>query len=235
MTRMRPFPLRDRGGGATALSTRPPGTRREVDGEGGPGAPVVLDLDVTAVAADDGVDRRQPEAGAVRLGREVGVEHPRALLDRDAGAAIRDRDAHVRSWRQRKARSLAQGQVGRPQRDLAAPGHRLVGVEHQVADGLIELALIHLRRPELLRQLEAQGGGRAGQDEARRLLQERPQLGETAQGCTAPGEPQELAGQALGTQQRRLGTLEERLRRVVARQSASRPGRCCPGPPRGCC
>src|SRR3972149_2526174 len=59
--------------------TRSAWRRREVDPHDGAVWGVARDLDGAAVALHDAIDRREPEPGplplAVRLGREVGLEH----------------------------------------------------------------------------------------------------------------------------------------------------------------
>src|SRR5712691_8135046 len=67
----------------------------ERDGDGGSLAAEAADLDVAAVLLHDAMNQRQPDAAALGLRREEGLEDVRQVGGADAGTGVRDRDFQV--------------------------------------------------------------------------------------------------------------------------------------------
>ena len=103
-----------------------------------------VDIDEAAGLLDDAVDGGEPESGALAhlFGREERLEY---LVDdrcRDAGAGIDDFDQHVVGRGHALgviALALLAGDVGGAQREPAALGHGVTGVDREVHDHLLEL------------------------------------------------------------------------------------------------
>src|SRR2546427_11202104 len=70
------------------------GGRRQLDHEARAARPVALDPDASVVIGDNAVHDRQPQAGPLLLGREIGQEQPVAVLVADAGAVVGDLEPH---------------------------------------------------------------------------------------------------------------------------------------------
>ncbi len=122
--------------------------RRQEDAEHG-AARLAVELDDAAVIADHLGDEREPEAGAVVLGRDEGIEEMRAQILGDALAVVGDRD----DQRQVHAAVAAgDGQahampVGGRELDLAALlRHRLGRVLDEIEEDLDEQVAVAVDR-----------------------------------------------------------------------------------------
>ena len=167
----------------------------------------------------EAVHHAEAKPGAANtFGREERVERLGDDLGRHARAGVADRD-HDEIARHRLGILLAvigiERHVARLDRQLAAAGHGVAGIDRQVEDGRFELCGIDQDRPERIAQLDLQhdiAAEGAGQQLAGILHH----LGNRHRGRgerLAPGEGEQVARQ-LGTAQRRLGgALDEFLRR----------------------
>src|SRR4051812_16490906 len=108
----------------------------EEDGEDRALAGGAVDQDAAVMRLDDAVGDREPEPDTLRLvlEGEEGVEDPLAHLLRDSPAAVGDGELDG------VARDCREGDL-----EVAAGGHRLDGVLHQVRDHLLDLDGIALR------------------------------------------------------------------------------------------
>src|SRR5207302_3146928 len=93
-----------------------------------------VDIDEAAGLLDDTVYGRKPETGALAdfLGREERLEDLVDDIGRDSGAGIRYGDPHVIRRRHPlvgEMTGLLRAHVGGPNRQLAAVGHRVAGVD----------------------------------------------------------------------------------------------------------
>ena len=156
---------------------------------------------------DNRIGRREPEAVAFRLGREVRIEDAFEAILRDADAFIANRDPNVIARKQVGDRRSGVWTVGEiiaahPQR--SAIRHGLIGVHDQIRDHLADLARIDFRRPEIGAEQELASAVRAAQREADGVLDEFPDRGGLLNRRAAAGEGQELLGQIAGAQARRF-------------------------------
>ena len=125
---------------------------RKIDGEGGAVMQFRFDRDQSIVILDDRIGGGQAEPGSFRFGREIRIENTFQIIFRNANAFIAYGDPDI----------IARGQVGNdrpvgrrigeviaahPQR--AAVRHGLIGVNHEIANHLADLARIDLRRPKI--------------------------------------------------------------------------------------
>src|SRR5260370_1187874 len=104
-------------------------------------------VDVATVLLHDPVHEREPEAGALRLGGEEGLEQVREVAGGDAAAGV----AHAELQEPARRRGGADAQ-------LAALGHGVDRVEAEGPDDLLELLRVHApddRRHEVAHDLEA--------------------------------------------------------------------------------
>src|SRR5438093_6361177 len=97
------------------------------DGDGGSLAAEAADVDVTAVLLHDPMNQCQPDAAALGLRREEGLEDVRQVGGADAGTRVRDRDFQVAD------------PTIRPNPQLAPVGHRLDRVEAEIPEHLPDL------------------------------------------------------------------------------------------------
>src|SRR5438876_7140071 len=115
---------------------RPPagcaGSRGQHDREGGTATRRLAGGDRAAVGLEGLPHERQPEARAVALGREIGLEHPLPHLLGDAGPVVGDGDRH--------ATPVAR----HPHLDGAPAPHRLGGVAEQVAQRSTQRVVVAL-------------------------------------------------------------------------------------------
>ena len=113
-----------------------------------------VDIDEAAGLLDDAVDGGKAEARPLShlFGREEGFEY---LVDdrcRDPGAGIDDFDQDVVGGRHPLGvitLAVPRGDVGGAQRQPAALGHGVAGVDREVHDHLLELGNVDLDRPQI--------------------------------------------------------------------------------------
>ena len=112
-------------------------------------ADLAFDLDAAAVGGDDAVADREAEAGAdpLGLGGEEGLEGPAQHLGRHPGPVVGDREPH--------------GVVRRLGPELEPPLarallERLLGVDHQVGDDLVQLVGVAIDRRQAGRHVHHQ-------------------------------------------------------------------------------
>ena len=127
---------------------------RQEDAERGALTGLGVDIDKAAGLLDDAIHRRQAEAGALAdfLGREERLKDLVDDLRGNAGAGVDDIDPHI--FRRRhalvgEAPGLLRCHVGGSNRQRAAIGHRIAGVNGQIDDHLLELRQIRLDRPQV--------------------------------------------------------------------------------------
>ena len=161
---------------------------RQADGELGAAAGFALHVDGAAVGLDDLPRRRQPQAVCRRLvvwnGRNSlgscsgGMPLPVSITSRQTPFAV----------------ALAP-----MQRQLAAVGHGLLGVEHQVEQALLEQVAVEVHRRQvgggnhLISMLFCRGGGREEVDQSRRRPR-RAAVGSVVEFLDA-GEAEEVVGE----------------------------------------
>ncbi len=113
----------------------------------------VGDADAATVFFDDFVGDEQPQAAAVadRLGGEEGVEHAREKFGRDAGAAVGQNEVDHRAAGAAltgmggKAVALADDACARRDDQFAIASHRVVGVDDQVEQHLLQARTVAIR------------------------------------------------------------------------------------------
>src|SRR5207244_8015433 len=119
------------------------GGGREAEDELAPLAEAALHLDAAAVRLDDSLGDGEPQPGALRLGRIEGDENAVLRFLRDAGARVGEPHLDLVGRVARRGVGGAQLQrlarTPRAPREPAAVGHRLHGVEHEIAEHLLEL------------------------------------------------------------------------------------------------
>ena len=100
----------------------------------------------------------EPTALADLLGREEGLDRASEDLLGHAFAGIGDRDQHIIARRQIRRR-LAAADIGGADRQPAASGHRVAGVDRQVQQHQLDLRRVDQRGPQPLGQhgLDAHG------------------------------------------------------------------------------
>ena len=125
---------------------------RQVQAHRGAVAGLGVELDVPARLLHEAVHHAQPEAAAEprALGRVERLERARELGRRHAGAGVGDRHHHVLAGQHvdmpLRVVEVDRG-IERFERDLAALGHRITRVEHQVQHRRLELHRVDQRRP----------------------------------------------------------------------------------------
>ncbi len=139
---------------------------REKDTEISPLARRALDINEPTGLANDAVDRRQtePGAGADRLGRKERLEDAADDLLGNARAGIHDLDQHIIPRRHRfgaPSQWLRHPPIAGADRERTATGHGVAGVNGEIDDDLLELALVDLdlaeARPALRQNVVVEG------------------------------------------------------------------------------
>ncbi|VVN77193.1 hypothetical protein PS685_05357 [Pseudomonas fluorescens] len=107
------------------------------------------------------VDHRQPETGALAdgLGGEKRIESLGQDRRRHAGTVVADGDHQVVPGLDRLQGgdvAAVEVHVGGFDQQLAAIGHRVPGVDHQVEQGVFQLTDVGADRPDFLGQLQFQ-------------------------------------------------------------------------------
>ena len=126
-----------------------PSSARQIDFEGGAPARLALDADMTAALFDDAVTGGQPQTCPLphAPGRKKRLEEARFYIRAHAGAGVRDGQRHVVARFQFRITAhslLMQRDVGGFQREFAAFGHGIAGVDGQVHDDLFDLSGVRL-------------------------------------------------------------------------------------------
>ena len=163
-----------------------------------------LELDAAVVLLDDAEHRREAEAGALAdvLGREERLEDVLARDVVDAGAVVDDREADVVTGRDIElARELRVDVRVRGLDDqLAAFGHRVARVDHEVREDLLDLARVRVDAIQV--RLEVRVQRDVLPDDARQHLRDvaddRVELEEPRLHGLLPAERQQLPGQRRG-------------------------------------
>ena len=97
---------------------------------------------------------------ADRLGGKEGIEHTANHALRDAAAVITDAQLNVIAWGQgakRSGENAVQVPIRRFHRQLAAVGHCIAGIEHQVEQGAFQLIGVGFSCPRLVGELHLKG------------------------------------------------------------------------------
>ena len=214
MSRRFPSPA---GGGARR---RPPGARcparRQIDGEDAPLAEAGAHLDEAVVAPDDRIRGRQPQAAALLLGGEIGVEDPRQVLAGNSRARVLHVDPdEFPPGRDQRVAACRNDLVSRGDLHRAPERHRLAGVEHEVLDHLGQLPLVGVHGPQVLVDDKPIVGTRAAQRELHRVFQDRRRRERPLERLAALREGQQLGRQVHGQREGLFGLLEHLLRLVA--------------------
>ncbi len=124
---------------------------RQIDGDGGAAADRAGGDDGAPRLMRKAVDLRQSQAGAFpeRLGREERLEDSGQNVRRDADAGIGHRQRHEVALKPVHPVAFLQGDVARRQRDAAAAGHGVSGVNGDIDQSELELRDVDLDRPDI--------------------------------------------------------------------------------------
>ena len=118
-------------------------------------------MQATTGLGGDAVDHAETETAALAglLGREKRLDRPPQHLVGHALPGIRNRDQHIIARSEVRSR-LAPAHIGCADRQAAAFGHRVAGVDRQVQQHQLDLRGIDQRRPQSVGQhgLDAHGG-----------------------------------------------------------------------------
>ena len=155
---------------------------------------------MAVVLLHDGIDRREAQARAGLLGREVGVEDPGEILLLDALARVGDCNLDVIPLAQAGMTLAVMGIVAGHDPQRAAAGHGLDGIDHKVLHDPADLALVGVGRPEIGRHVVEGLDLRAVEREGGHLAHNGLELHRRADGFTALGEGQQLLGEVARAQ-----------------------------------
>ena len=103
---------------------------------------------------DDAIDHGQAEAGALAhlLRREEGLEYLLLHISGYAVAIVLDFNQHIVGRRQRffvEGRAFRRLDIARAQMNLAALGHGVARIHHEIDDHLLELIDVSFDQPEI--------------------------------------------------------------------------------------
>src|ERR1019366_7562311 len=119
----------------------------EIQGEGRPGTWIAFDTNLARMLLDDAVRDGKSQSGSTvltffgrRLRGEKRIVNPLNMLWRNARPSVRNPHAHHVA-------------IGRSHVELAAPRHRVLGIEKQVQEDLLQSSRISLNRRNPRRQL----------------------------------------------------------------------------------
>src|SRR5437870_12299865 len=122
---------------------------RQIEGDGGPDPDVRGDRDAYVVLGDNGISNRKAEPTATGFRGEIGIKDFGELVRRDAAALIAQGDLDPAPLGEQRRETSVAGEVFRPDRDDPSLGHRLLGIEDDIIEDLMDLAGINLDRPEI--------------------------------------------------------------------------------------
>ena len=213
---MRP---RRRGGATLGARVRAGGRQHEAHMRALAGG--AADADVAAGLAHESVHHRQAEAAAAAegLGGEEGLEHALQHRRLDALAGVADVDLHVVARRHldhagERGVELAQRNGDR---QLAAFGHGVAGVDREVEDGVLELVRVDqgVQRRAGQAQVDADRLAQRAREQVRHVVDQRTDLHRGRRERLPAREGEEPPDQ-LGTAPRRLQRRIDELRARTA-------------------
>src|SRR6185436_18094868 len=126
---------------------------------------------IAIMLLDDGIAGGKPKAAAVLFGSKIGIEYLLQILFRYADTIIFDRYPQILLCLQRQHINRARHYVFGLYFDNASIGHRLLRIDNKIADNLIDLPLVYIYQPEIVRYRELTSDIRAPQNKSGRLFQ----------------------------------------------------------------
>ena len=200
--------MTDRAASRDRPTARAPGVRGETDGELRPLAGLALHVDRPLVGLDDLAGRRQSQAAAARSRGEERLEDPASDLLGHPHARV----GHV----QDDPAPLAPGREDQ----LAPGGHGVLGVEHQVQQGLLEQVGVESDRRQIGGELGPHHdrlGRRMGLVEVADLLDDLVEVHEFQLQVLDAGEAEEVLEDAMQPEDLVLEPLDPLADPAVAR------------------
>ena len=102
---------------------------------------------LSPVSLDDRIDGGQAEARSGCLGGEIRIEYPAQVFGGDTSALVGNADSNIGTRFKSGNLVFRQGAVVRLHAHHTAPGHCLVGIDHDIVDDLADLPDIGLDGP----------------------------------------------------------------------------------------
>ena len=135
---------------------------RQEQAHSGALAHFAVNRDMPTGLAGEAVDHRQAQTGALAdgLGGEEGVEHAAHYALRNAAAGVADAQFHVIAGAEGavgRGEYAVQMAVGGLDGELAAVGHGIARVDHQVEQGAFQLVGVGFGGPQLIGEAHLQG------------------------------------------------------------------------------